>query len=170
MVWTSRVHVGQQAAKAALLRWADRGSSTKETAKASLQRHPEKKTLQKCDSDEKQWEIMATSRSGWRHAIHKEIEAYENKRQSSQQVKCAALKARTITVKRSLSVQYAAACVHQTLAWDPAWGYTNKQSATLDFIHHVSQPYIHTFHKLGTTVVRTANPGSEHVVSPMIRP
>ena len=35
-------------------------------------------SLQKCDIDEKQWEIMATSSSGWRHAIRKGTEAYEN--------------------------------------------------------------------------------------------
>ena len=42
MVWTSGAHAGQQATKATLLLWADRGSSTKGMAKALLQRLPEK--------------------------------------------------------------------------------------------------------------------------------
>ena len=53
------------------------------------------------DIDEKQWEIMATSRCGWRHGIRKGTEAYENARQSSQQAKRAAMKATTITTQRS---------------------------------------------------------------------
>lgn len=39
------------------------------------------------------------------------LQAYENKRQSSQVEKCAALRART-----NMSVQYVVAFVHQTLA------------------------------------------------------
>ena len=42
MVWTSRMHAGKQATKAALLQWTERGPSIKKTAKALLQRHPEK--------------------------------------------------------------------------------------------------------------------------------
>ena len=42
MIWTSRAHAGQQATKAALLRWADGESSTKGTAKALLQRQPKR--------------------------------------------------------------------------------------------------------------------------------
>ena len=41
---------------------------------------------------------------------------YEKERHSSQQAKRAALKARTSQQNVPLSVQYAAACVHQTLA------------------------------------------------------
>ena len=41
-----------------------------------------------------------------------------------------------------LSVVYAATFVHQTLAWDPTWAYTNKQSARLDFIDNNSWPHI----------------------------
>ena len=67
----------------------------------SATKTPWKKSLQKCDTDENQWEIMTTNRSGWRHAVCKGTEAFENTRQSSQQVKCAAMKARTITAERS---------------------------------------------------------------------
>ncbi|KAL8563752.1 hypothetical protein ACOMHN_058268 [Nucella lapillus] len=42
-----------------------------------------KKSLQKCDIDEKRWEFLATNRSEWRQAIRKGTEAYENERQVS---------------------------------------------------------------------------------------
>ncbi|KAL8563373.1 hypothetical protein ACOMHN_008212 [Nucella lapillus] len=51
-----------------------------------------KKSLQKCDIDEKRWEFLATNRSEWRQAIRKGTEAYENERQVSQAEKRAASK------------------------------------------------------------------------------
>ncbi|KAL8586585.1 hypothetical protein ACOMHN_053938 [Nucella lapillus] len=35
-----------------------------------------KKSLQKCDIDEEQWEFLATNRSEWKQAIRKGTEAY----------------------------------------------------------------------------------------------
>ena len=61
-----------------------------------------KKSLQKCDIDQDQWEIMATNRSEWRQNIRKGTEAYESERQSSQVEKRAAIKARNNTVERSI--------------------------------------------------------------------
>ncbi|XP_074612810.1 uncharacterized protein LOC141869503 [Acropora palmata] len=43
-----------------------------------------KKSLQKCDIDEEQWETMATNRYEWRQAIRKGTEGYENERQRKQ--------------------------------------------------------------------------------------
>ncbi|KAL8572383.1 hypothetical protein ACOMHN_023152 [Nucella lapillus] len=40
-----------------------------------------KKSFQKCDIDEEQWEFLATNSSEWWQAIRKGTEAYENERQ-----------------------------------------------------------------------------------------
>ncbi|KAL8612753.1 hypothetical protein ACOMHN_033752 [Nucella lapillus] len=61
-----------------------------------------KKSLQKCDIDEKRWEFLATNRSEWRQAIRKGTEAYENKGQVSQVEKRAATKVRLNCAERSI--------------------------------------------------------------------
>ncbi|KAL8569901.1 hypothetical protein ACOMHN_014121 [Nucella lapillus] len=53
-----------------------------------------KKSLQKYDIDEEQWEILATNRSEWRQANRKGTEAYENKRHVIQVEKRATIKVR----------------------------------------------------------------------------
>ena len=54
-----------------------------------------KKSRQKSDIDEEQWEIMATNRSEWRQATTKGTEAYENERQRRQMEKRAVVRARS---------------------------------------------------------------------------
>ena len=85
MVWTSCAHARQRATEAALLHELTEGH--RPTGRPKL-RYKEtlNKSLKKYDIDCKQWETMSTSRPGWRHAIRKRTEAYENERQSSQQV------------------------------------------------------------------------------------
>ncbi|KAL8558053.1 hypothetical protein ACOMHN_022946 [Nucella lapillus] len=61
-----------------------------------------KKSLQKCDIDEEQWEFLATNRSEWRQAIRKRTEVYENERQVSQVEKRAATKVRLNLAERSI--------------------------------------------------------------------
>ncbi|KAL8624148.1 hypothetical protein ACOMHN_020198 [Nucella lapillus] len=61
-----------------------------------------KKSLQKCDIDEKRWEFLATNRSEWRQAIRKGTEAYENERQVSQVEKRAAVKVRLNCAERTI--------------------------------------------------------------------
>ncbi|KAL8621709.1 hypothetical protein ACOMHN_061844 [Nucella lapillus] len=61
-----------------------------------------KKSLQKCEIDEKRWEFLATNRSEWRQAIRKGTEAYENERQVSQVEKRAATKVRLNCAERSI--------------------------------------------------------------------
>ena len=53
-----------------------------------------KKSLQKCDIDEEQWETMATNRYAWRQAIRKGTEGYENERQRKQVEKRVVVRAR----------------------------------------------------------------------------
>ncbi|KAL8580876.1 hypothetical protein ACOMHN_039576 [Nucella lapillus] len=61
-----------------------------------------KKSLQKCDIDEEQWEFLATNRSEWRQAIRKGTEAYENERQVSQVEKRAATKVKINSAEHSI--------------------------------------------------------------------
>ena len=76
------------------------------------------------------------------HAIRKETEVYENERQSSQQVKGAAMKARTITEERSTECpEFGPLCAsdfglrsHMRV---------HKEIARLDFIDHDSRLYTH---------------------------
>ncbi|KAL8594187.1 hypothetical protein ACOMHN_030081 [Nucella lapillus] len=61
-----------------------------------------KKSPQKCDIDEEQWEFLATNRSEWRQAIRKGTEAYENEGHVSQVEKRAATKVRINSAERSI--------------------------------------------------------------------
>ena len=82
---------------------------------------------------------MATSRSGWRHAIHKGTEAYENDRQSSQPVKRVAMKARTITIERSTECPVCSRLCASDFGLRSHMRVL-KQSAWLDFINQDSRP------------------------------
>ena len=87
---------------------------------------------------------MGTNRFGWRCVIRKGTETYLNARQSSQQVKRAALKARTITAECSTEYPVCSRlCVSDFgLRYHIRW-YTDKQRARLDFIDYNSWPYMY---------------------------
>ena len=126
MVWASRAHAGQQAtrATASWQRVIDQGDD-----QTSQQSHPEKNPSRNVTLMEKQGEITAVSRSEWKHAIRKRAEVYENARQSSQQVKYAALEARTITAERSTEYPV---CSHLCdFGLRSHTGHTNKGTASM---------------------------------------
>ena len=84
---------------------------------------------------------MSTSRSGWRPAIRKGTEAFENERQSSQQVKRAAMKARTITAERPTKCPVCSRLCALDFGLRSHMR-EHKQRARLDYIDHDSRPYI----------------------------